>query len=87
MYLGYGSNLTLDGQVECDASIMDARTGNFGSVGAIAGMPRQLLSPSIFLTLFTGVKNPIRLARAILDHAQRPDELGRMPPLFVSIAV
>ncbi|RDX55102.1 N-terminal nucleophile aminohydrolase [Lentinus brumalis] len=32
---GYGSNLTLSGTVECDASIMDGRTGDFGAVGAV----------------------------------------------------
>jgi isoaspartyl peptidase/L-asparaginase-like protein (Ntn-hydrolase superfamily) len=34
---GYGSNLTADGEVECDAAIMDGRTGDFGSVGALSG--------------------------------------------------
>lgn len=35
--LGYGSNLTLNGTVECDAAIMDGRSGDFGSVGAVSG--------------------------------------------------
>ncbi|KAJ6625457.1 asparaginase [Mycena sp. CBHHK59/15] len=35
---GYGSNLTLDGTVECDAAIMDGLTGHFGSVGAVSGV-------------------------------------------------
>ncbi|KAJ7178360.1 asparaginase [Mycena crocata] len=61
---GCGSNLTLDGTVECDAAIMDGRTGDFGSVGAVSG-----------------VKNPIRLARRILDHSRTSDRLGRIPPL------
>lgn len=34
---GSGSNLTLDGAVECDAAIMDGRTGSFGGVGAVSG--------------------------------------------------
>lgn len=34
---GYGSNLTLNGRVECDASIMDGRTSDFGSIGAVSG--------------------------------------------------
>ncbi|KAG8213659.1 hypothetical protein J3R82DRAFT_10353 [Butyriboletus roseoflavus] len=34
---GYGSNLTFQGTVECDAAIMDGRTGDFGSVGAVEG--------------------------------------------------
>ncbi|KAJ7076325.1 asparaginase [Mycena belliarum] len=61
---GYGSNLTLDGTVECDASIMDGRTSDFASVGAVSG-----------------VKNPIRLARRILEHSRVPDRLARIPPL------
>ncbi|KAF8210540.1 nucleophile aminohydrolase [Mycena galopus ATCC 62051] len=61
---GYGSNLTLAGTVECDAALMDGRTGDFGSVGAVSG-----------------IRNPICLARLILEHARVPDPLGRIPPL------
>ncbi|XP_023541014.1 putative threonine aspartase [Cucurbita pepo subsp. pepo] len=35
---GRGSNLTEDGRVECDASIMDGDTGAFGAVGAVPGV-------------------------------------------------
>jgi beta-aspartyl-peptidase (threonine type) len=49
---GYGSHLNLDGQVECDAIVMDAATLRAGSA---AGLRR--------------VKNPIRVARAILEHS------------------
>jgi len=62
---GYGSNLTLDGNVECDASIMDGMTGGYGSVGAVSG-----------------VKNPICLARCVLEHARLSDKLGRLPPMY-----
>ncbi|KIK76200.1 hypothetical protein PAXRUDRAFT_443854 [Paxillus rubicundulus Ve08.2h10] len=61
---GYGSNLTLDSTVECDAAIMDGRTSDFGSVGAVSG-----------------VKNPIKLARAVLMHSREPDRLGRIRPI------
>lgn len=37
LLIGFGSNLTFDGEVECDASIMDGATGGFGSVGAVEG--------------------------------------------------
>ncbi|KAI0081257.1 N-terminal nucleophile aminohydrolase [Panus rudis PR-1116 ss-1] len=63
---GHGSNLTLDGNVECDASIMDGKTGDFGSVGAI-----------------TGVKNPVKAARAVLENSRTNDPVGRIPPLML----
>ncbi|KAH9519544.1 taspase, threonine aspartase, 1 [Bulinus truncatus] len=35
---GKGSNLTIQGTVECDASIMDGDTLHFGAVGALSGV-------------------------------------------------
>ncbi|KAF8904472.1 asparaginase [Gymnopilus junonius] len=61
---GYGSNLTIEGSVECDASVMCAQGRHFGSAGAVSG-----------------IKNPIRLARCILDYSRIPNRFGRVAPL------
>ncbi|KZT70987.1 N-terminal nucleophile aminohydrolase [Daedalea quercina L-15889] len=63
---GFGSNLTLAGTIECDASIICGRTGAFGSVGAVSG-----------------VRQPMKLARAVLEYSRRPDPLGRIAPLML----
>ena len=83
---GYGSNLTFDGQVECDASLMLSMTEerslpslpsssssySFGSVGAVRG-----------------VRNPVLLARGVLEERIRERdrgpgmEMGRVPPLML----
>lgn len=59
---GYGSNLTIDGIVECDATIID-HLGRSGACGAVAK-----------------IKNPIHLARIILEQSSRPLSLRRVPP-------
>ncbi|KAF9740768.1 threonine aspartase [Paraphaeosphaeria minitans] len=64
---GYGSNLAMDGVVECDASIVD-HYGRSGAVGAVYQ-----------------IKNPISLARLVLNHTTQPLTLRRVPPnLLVS---
>jgi len=37
LLIGYGSNLTIDGTVECDAAITSGCGEYFGSVGAVSG--------------------------------------------------
>ncbi|KAI0645701.1 nucleophile aminohydrolase [Trametes meyenii] len=39
---GLGSNLTMDGTVECDASIIDGSTGDFGALGAVSGVKNPI---------------------------------------------
>ncbi|KAL9100660.1 MAG: hypothetical protein Q9163_003987 [Psora crenata] len=59
---GFGSNLAMDGTVECDATMVDhyGRSGAVGAVGCI--------------------RNPIHLARLILERSTHPLSLRRVPP-------
>ncbi|KAK3320936.1 nucleophile aminohydrolase [Cercophora scortea] len=59
---GFGSNLNMDGVVECDATIVD-HLGRSGACGAVPG-----------------IKNPISLAKLILDASSQPLSLRRVPP-------
>ncbi|KXL45142.1 MAG: hypothetical protein FE78DRAFT_71183 [Acidomyces sp. 'richmondensis'] len=59
---GYGSNLAIDGVVECDAVVVD-HFGRSGGAGAVAQ-----------------IRNPIMLARLLLDHTTQTLSLRRVPP-------
>ncbi|CAI6249191.1 unnamed protein product [Periconia digitata] len=59
---GFGSNLTMDGVVECDASIVDHH-GRSGAVGAVFKL-----------------RNPVCVARLVLNHTTEPLTLRRVPP-------
>lgn len=59
---GYGSNLSIDGLVECDATLVD-HYGRSGAVGAVGQ-----------------IRNPIHLARLVLEQSTKPLTLKRVPP-------
>jgi taspase (threonine aspartase 1) len=59
---GYGSNLAMDGVVECDALVVD----HMGRSGAVGACPQ--------------IKNPISLARMVLDKSLMQLTLRRVPP-------
>lgn len=74
---GYGSNLAMDGVVECDASVVD----HFGRSGAVGAVARTLCARfATCLLTFTEIKNPISLARMVYEHTSRPLTLRRVPP-------
>ncbi|CAL5331562.1 unnamed protein product [Camellia sinensis] len=64
---GRGSNLTEDGHVECDASIMDGDSGAFGAVGAVPGVRN-------------GIQIAALLAK---EQMLGSTLLGRIPPIFL----
>ncbi|KAJ7951119.1 Isoaspartyl peptidase/L-asparaginase [Quillaja saponaria] len=64
---GRGSNLTEDGSVECDASIMDGKSGVFGAVGAVPGVRNAIQIATL-------------LAKEQMTGSSL---LGRIPPMFL----
>ncbi|KAL5523705.1 hypothetical protein ACEPAG_7878 [Sanghuangporus baumii] len=57
---GYGSNLTMDGTVECDASIMDGATHDFGSSSAVRGVKNPI---SLARAILVNSRKPQPLGR------------------------
>lgn len=77
---GYGSNLSIDGTVECDATIVD-HLGRSGACGAVPSSLSPLQNLSLLvLTNITDIRNPISLAKLILDTSKNPLSLRRVPP-------
>ncbi|KAF5733023.1 putative threonine aspartase [Tripterygium wilfordii] len=64
---GRGSNLTEDGSVECDASLMDGASGAFGAVGAVPGVRNPIQIAAL-------------LAK---EQIMGSSLLGRIPPMFL----
>eukprot|EP00249_Psilotum_nudum_P001341 c13785_g1_i1 orf=255-1520(+) len=64
---GKGSNLTEDGTVECDASIMDGCTSAFGAVGAVSGLQNPIEVAALLAN--ESLKGPLLF--------------GRIPPVFL----
>ncbi|RKP17746.1 N-terminal nucleophile aminohydrolase, partial [Rozella allomycis CSF55] len=66
---GKGSNRTADGNVECESSIMTSKLSTGYPFASVGAV--------------TVVKNPIKLAKALLDYSSSPEARtnGRSPPL------
>ena len=94
---GYGSNLTFDGNVECDASLMSTTITTSEEDGeeddndhhpSSSSLSSRFLFGSVGAV--RGVRNPVLLARRVLEGRRRQPErerdrvgLGRVPPLML----
>ncbi|KAI8375349.1 threonine aspartase 1-like protein [Choanephora cucurbitarum] len=65
---GYGSNLTLKGTVECDASIMAGKSATFGGVGAVSGLRNPIEVA----------------CQMVLEAEKGLLTLGRIPPMLLA---
>lgn len=78
---GFGSNLNMDGTVEGDATVVD----HLGRSGACGAVPGKFFTPvetwsTLLKTFLKGIKNPISLAKLILDKSSQTLSLRRVPP-------
>ncbi|XP_034352015.1 threonine aspartase 1 isoform X6 [Arvicanthis niloticus] len=64
---GIGSNLNLLGEIECDASIMDGKSLNFGAVGALSGIKNPVSVAQ----------------RLLCEGQKGKLSAGRIPPCFL----
>ncbi|KAL0712406.1 hypothetical protein Bca4012_019384 [Brassica carinata] len=64
---GRGSNLTEDGHVECDASLMDGDSGIFGAVGAVPGVRNAIKIAALL----------------VKEQISGSCLLGRIPPMML----
>ncbi|XP_061914467.1 threonine aspartase 1 [Entelurus aequoreus] len=64
---GMGSNLNLSGEIECDASVMDGKSLQYGAVGAISGIKNPIM-----------VAN-----RLLSEAQKGKLSAGRIPPCFL----
>jgi len=79
---GYGSNLTLDGEVECDATLVD----HFGRSGAVGAVSRECHHPRQSLSHTHDSQRPfvLRPGLALTDCSQRSKTRSLWPVLCLT---
>ncbi|XP_046849487.1 threonine aspartase 1-like isoform X2 [Xenia sp. Carnegie-2017] len=89
---GIGSNLTMNGEVECDASIMDGSSSSFGAVAAVSGIKNPIVVSKKLLQLqstsrsFGQVPPMILCGEGAHDWAIKHGILGISPKSMISEA-
>ncbi|KAI0823640.1 N-terminal nucleophile aminohydrolase [Trametes gibbosa] len=74
---GYGSNLTFSGRVECDASIMDGPSNDFGAVGAVSGVMNPIQLAASVLQ-YSRTPDPLRRIPPLLLVSYGAEEFARV---------